>query len=158
MRGMEVWKRNPVTTSDHFLSVSLYIGLGSYDSSLKGKTFENVIINLAAKTILVDQFYVALFRRTTYNGLVLRRPINSSQVILDERGIDFPLESLQINQKWMTISQTIVFEGPITSLIRLNGIANLTSLISGKSEFVGLLSYAVPINDTSPSLTREAAF
>jgi ATP-dependent DNA helicase PIF1 len=55
----------------------------------QGKTFENVIINLAAKAFAAGQLYVALSRCTTLGGLVLRQPIDSSQVILDERVLDF---------------------------------------------------------------------
>ena len=58
----------------------------------QGKTFENVIINLAAKTFAAGQLYVALSRCTTLGGLVLRQPIDSSQVILDERVLDFHME------------------------------------------------------------------
>ena len=59
----------------------------------QGKTFENVIINLAAKAFAAGQLYVALSRCTTLGGLVLRQPIDSSQVILDERVMDFSLEN-----------------------------------------------------------------
>jgi ATP-dependent exoDNAse (exonuclease V) alpha subunit len=58
----------------------------------QGKTFENVIINLAAKAFAAGQLYVALSRCTTLGGLVLRQPIDSSQVILDERVMDFQME------------------------------------------------------------------
>jgi ATP-dependent exoDNAse (exonuclease V) alpha subunit len=58
----------------------------------QGKTFENVIINLAAKAFAAGQLYVALSRCTTLGGLVLRQPIDSSQVILDERVMDFHFE------------------------------------------------------------------
>jgi len=58
----------------------------------QGKTFENVIINLATKAFAAGQLYVALSRCTTLDGLVLRQPIDSSQVILDERVMDFHFE------------------------------------------------------------------
>ena len=61
----------------------------------QGKTFENVIINLAAKAFAAGQLYVALSRCTTLGGLVLRQPIDSSQVILDERVMDFHLDDQQ---------------------------------------------------------------
>jgi ATP-dependent exoDNAse (exonuclease V) alpha subunit len=60
----------------------------------QGKTFENVIINLAAKAFAAGQLYVALSRCTTLGGLVLRQPIDSSQVILDERVMDFHLDDI----------------------------------------------------------------
>jgi ATP-dependent exoDNAse (exonuclease V) alpha subunit len=55
----------------------------------QGKTFENVVIDLAAKAFAAGQLYVALSRCTTLDGLVLRQPIDSSQVILDERVLEF---------------------------------------------------------------------
>ena len=60
----------------------------------QGKTFENVIINLAAKAFAAGQLYVALSRCTTLGGLVLRQPIDSSQVILDERVMEFHFDDL----------------------------------------------------------------
>lgn len=62
----------------------------------QGKTFENVIINLAAKVFAAGQLYVALSRCTTLDGLVLRQPIDSTQAILDERVLDFHLGDLDI--------------------------------------------------------------
>ena len=55
----------------------------------QGKTFENVIIDLAAKAFAAGQLYVALSRCTTLDGIVLRQPVDSSQVILDDRVLDF---------------------------------------------------------------------
>jgi hypothetical protein len=46
----------------------------------------------AAKAFAAGQLYVALSRCTTLGGLVLRQPIDSSQVILDERVMDFHVE------------------------------------------------------------------
>jgi ATP-dependent exoDNAse (exonuclease V) alpha subunit len=60
----------------------------------QGKTFENVIIDLAAKAFAAGQLYVALSRCTTLGGLVLRQPIDSSQVILDERVMDFHMDDI----------------------------------------------------------------
>ena len=60
----------------------------------QGKTFENVIINLAAKAFAAGQLYVALSRCTTLGGLVLRQPIDSSEVILDERVMEFHFDDL----------------------------------------------------------------
>ena len=62
----------------------------------QGKTFEHVIINLAAKVFAAGQLYVALSRCTTLDGLVLRQPIDSTQAILDERVLDFHLGDLDI--------------------------------------------------------------
>ena len=55
----------------------------------QGKTFENVIIDLAAKAFAAGQLYVALSRCTTLDGIILKQPIDSSQVILDERVLEF---------------------------------------------------------------------
>lgn len=55
----------------------------------QGKTFENVIIDLATKAFAAGQLYVALSRCTTLDGIVLRQEIDSSQVILDERVLEF---------------------------------------------------------------------
>ena len=60
----------------------------------QGKTFENVIIDLTSKAFAAGQLYVALSRCTTLDGIVLRQPIDSTQVILDERVMDFHIDDL----------------------------------------------------------------
>ena len=55
----------------------------------QGKTFDHVIIDLATKAFAAGQLYVALSRCTTLDGIVLRQEIDSSQVILDDRVLDF---------------------------------------------------------------------
>jgi ATP-dependent exoDNAse (exonuclease V) alpha subunit len=51
--------------------------------------FDHVIIDLATKAFAAGQLYVALSRCTTLDGIVLRQEIDSSQVILDDRVLDF---------------------------------------------------------------------
>jgi hypothetical protein len=48
---------------------------------------------LAAKAFAAGQLYVALGWCSTLGGMVVRQPIDSSQVILDERVVDFHLVS-----------------------------------------------------------------
>jgi ATP-dependent DNA helicase PIF1 len=55
----------------------------------QGKTFENVIIDLSTKAFAAGQLYVALSRCTTLGGLVLKRHLDASHVIVDERVRDF---------------------------------------------------------------------
>jgi hypothetical protein len=55
----------------------------------QGKTFDKVIIDLAGGAFEHGQLYVALSRCRTLEGIVLRKPIRPSDVITDERVVDF---------------------------------------------------------------------
>jgi ATP-dependent exoDNAse (exonuclease V) alpha subunit len=55
----------------------------------QGKTFDRVILDLEGGAFEHGQLYVALSRCRTLEGLVLRRPIRSRDVITDPRVVDF---------------------------------------------------------------------
>jgi ATP-dependent exoDNAse (exonuclease V) alpha subunit len=50
----------------------------------QGKTFTNVIIDVGNGTFAHGQIYVALSRCTTFEGIVLKRPILLRHILLDE--------------------------------------------------------------------------
>ncbi len=51
----------------------------------QGKTFDNVIIDLGRRSFAHGQTYVALSRCRTLEGMVLKKPIKKSDVIMDYR-------------------------------------------------------------------------
>ncbi len=51
----------------------------------QGKTFDNVIIDLGRGSFAHGQTYVALSRCTSFEGLVLTKPITKRSIIMDER-------------------------------------------------------------------------
>ncbi len=55
----------------------------------QGKTFDKVIIDLGSGAFEHGQLYVALSRCRTLEGIVLRQPIRSQDVITDPRVVDF---------------------------------------------------------------------
>ena len=55
----------------------------------QGKTFDRVLIDLGGGAFEHGQLYVALSRCRTLEGIVLRSPIQSRDIITDERVIDF---------------------------------------------------------------------
>ncbi len=55
----------------------------------QGKTFDHVIIDLGNGAFEHGQLYVALSRCRTLEGIVLRNPVRPSDVITDERVVDF---------------------------------------------------------------------
>ena len=55
----------------------------------QGKTFDHVVIDLGNGAFEHGQLYVALSRCRTLEGIVLRNPIRPSDVITDERVVDF---------------------------------------------------------------------
>jgi ATP-dependent DNA helicase PIF1 len=55
----------------------------------QGKTFDRVIIDLGRGAFEYGQSYVALSRCRTLSGIVLKRPLKYTDVIVDERIVDF---------------------------------------------------------------------
>jgi ATP-dependent DNA helicase PIF1 len=51
----------------------------------QGKTFEKVIIDLSTGSFAHGQTYVALSRCSSFEGLVLKRPLRKSDIIMDKR-------------------------------------------------------------------------
>ncbi len=69
----------------------------------QGMTFEKAIIDIGRGTFSHGQLYVALSRCTTINGLVLKKPINKKNVLLDRRVVEF-VTKFQYKQAEKTLS------------------------------------------------------
>ncbi len=55
----------------------------------QGKTFDKVIIDLSTGSFAHGQTYVALSRCTSFEGLILKRPLRKSDIIMDQRVHNF---------------------------------------------------------------------
>ena len=55
----------------------------------QGKTFDKVIIDIGKGTFAHGQMYVALSRGTSLSGLILKKPIKKSHVLLDWKVVRF---------------------------------------------------------------------
>ena len=55
----------------------------------QGKTFEKVIIDLGSGAFEYGQTYVALSRCKTLNGIILKQPIRSRDIMVDEKVREF---------------------------------------------------------------------
>lgn len=55
----------------------------------QGMTFDRVILDIGRGTFSHGQLYVALSRCTTLKGIVLRKPVNKHNILLDKRVINF---------------------------------------------------------------------
>jgi ATP-dependent exoDNAse (exonuclease V) alpha subunit len=55
----------------------------------QGMTFERVILDIGRGTFSHGQLYVALSRCTTLKGIVLRKPVNKRNILMDKRVINF---------------------------------------------------------------------
>ena len=96
----ELWQRIPNTQgterAETFVALShIAYDRGDHKACLAlCESAREIYEELGAETSTTGQLYVALSRCTTLGGLVLRQPIDSSQVILDERVMDFHLDDL----------------------------------------------------------------
>lgn len=55
----------------------------------QGKTFDRVIVDIGAGTFAPGQVYVALSRCTSFEGLILKKPIKKSHILMDYRVVRF---------------------------------------------------------------------
>jgi ATP-dependent exoDNAse (exonuclease V) alpha subunit len=55
----------------------------------QGKTFERVIIDIGRGAFAHGQIYVAVSRCTSFEGMVLRKPINKNNILMDYRVVKF---------------------------------------------------------------------
>jgi ATP-dependent exoDNAse (exonuclease V) alpha subunit len=55
----------------------------------QGMTFDRVILDIGRGTFSHGQLYVALSRCTTLKGMVLRKPVNKRNILMDKRVINF---------------------------------------------------------------------
>ncbi|HOG11508.1 MAG: AAA family ATPase [Smithellaceae bacterium] len=70
----------------------------------QGKTFENVVIDVGRGTFAHGQMYVALSRCTTLDGIVLKKPLQKSHILMDWRVVKF-LTNLQYARAAKTLSR-----------------------------------------------------
>ncbi|MBF0490805.1 MAG: AAA family ATPase [Candidatus Omnitrophica bacterium] len=62
----------------------------------QGQTFERVMIDVGFGTFAHGQMYVALSRCTSLEGIILRKPIAKSQILMDNRIHDFMTKSFDL--------------------------------------------------------------
>jgi hypothetical protein len=55
----------------------------------QGKTFDRVVVDLERGTFAHGQLYVALSRCTSFEGLVLKKPVKKSHIWMDWRVVKF---------------------------------------------------------------------
>ncbi|HON71987.1 MAG TPA: WYL domain-containing protein, partial [bacterium] len=55
----------------------------------QGKTFDRVIIDLERGVFAPGQVYVALSRCTSFEGIVLKKPVKKGHILLDKRIVEF---------------------------------------------------------------------
>jgi hypothetical protein len=55
----------------------------------QGKTFDRITIDIGSGAFSHGQVYVALSRSRAFNGIVLNNPIKDSDIIVDQRIIEF---------------------------------------------------------------------
>ncbi len=115
----------------------------------QGKTFDKVIIDIGNGTFSHGQIYVALSRCTTFEGLILKKPIEKKHILMDYRVVNFITnyryglaeEGFPLEKKIELIKQAIVdgFNLDVTYL-RANDTKSKRKLkpkIVGEMEYLG---------------------
>ncbi len=87
----------------------------------QGKTFDKVIIDIGRGTFSHGQVYVALSRCTSFEGIVLKKPIEKKHIFMDWKIVNF-LTKYQYNQADKKVSKEKKIE------IIKNAIKNKTKL------------------------------
>ena len=81
----------------------------------QGKTFDNVIIDIGRGTFVHGQLYVALSRCTSFEGIILKRPIAKKHILMDWRVVKFVTkfqyqkseEALPLEEKIRILSKAV---------------------------------------------------
>jgi len=88
----------------------------------QGKTFDNVIIDIGNGTFAHGQLYVALSRCRSLDGIVLRKPIKKTHIIMDFRVVRFVTGyQYQLSEKGCPIEDKIdIIKKAMDNKTRLN--------------------------------------
>ncbi|HAM38324.1 MAG TPA: AAA family ATPase [Elusimicrobia bacterium] len=113
----------------------------------QGKTFDKVIIDLGNGTFAHGQTYVALSRCTTFEGIILKRPIRKKDILMDWRIVKF-ITKYQYNlserdmslKEKLQIIQNAIKEKSLLEILYLKTNDEKTCRII-KPRFVGDLEY-----------------
>ena len=114
----------------------------------QGKTFDNVIIDLERGSFAHGQTYVALSRCTTFEGIVLKKPIKASDIRLDWRVQKFITDyQYDISEQACSLKQKVqMIEDAIQRKTELEIVYLKTKDVKSKRkirpEFVGECSYS----------------
>lgn len=87
----------------------------------QGLTFDRVIIDIGRGTFSHGQLYVALSRCTTFEGIVLKKPISRRHILMDWRVVDFVTKyqykqaqkNLPLDEKLSMIEKAIKDKRPL---------------------------------------------
>jgi len=72
-----------------FKQLPVKLGWAATIHKSQGKTFGKCVIDMSSGAFDFGQTYVALSRCSDYNGLILKSPLNKSDIIVDERIVEF---------------------------------------------------------------------
>ncbi|MBI5345758.1 MAG: AAA family ATPase [Chlamydiae bacterium] len=85
-------EKNKTITQDivgSFIQYPLKLAWAITIHKSQGKTFEKVVVDLDRGAFAHGQTYVALSRCTTFEGLILKKPLKKGNVIMDFRVVNF---------------------------------------------------------------------
>ncbi|MDI6845886.1 MAG: AAA family ATPase [Candidatus Saccharicenans sp.] len=92
----------------------------------QGKTFDRVVVDIGRGAFAHGQVYVALSRCTSFQGLVLKKPIKKSHILMDYRVVRF-LTQFQYRQAGQKLPLEIKKE-KIRQAIKKNRLLEITYL------------------------------
>jgi len=157
-------KRLSSSVTGSFIQYPLRLSWAVTIHKSQGKTFDKVIIDLGRGTFAHGQIYVALSRCTSFEGIVLKKPLKKGHILMDWRVVNFLTgfqysiseKEMPLEEKLRVIEDAIRMRQPLEILYlkrsdektrRVVHPIYVGEMYYGSRRFTGLRAYCSMRND-----------